>query len=99
MNLRLHTRTRREIRHVVDWLDRNSGRAGDEFLLELNAALENIAKNPTHFHFASGNLRRCNLQRFPYHILYEIHLTHVHVLTVKHHRRHPDYGRKSREND
>ena len=94
MNLRLHTRTRGEIRKAVDWYDRRSDRAGDEFLLELNAMLESIAANPTHFHFTSESLRRCNLQRFPYQILFEIHLTHVHVLTVKHHRRHPDYGRK-----
>ena len=94
MNLRLHTRTRREIRQAVDWHDRRSDRAGDGFLTELNKALKTIAENPTHFHFTSGNLRRCNLRRFPYHILFEIHLTHVHVLTVKHHRRHPDYGRK-----
>ncbi len=94
MTLRLHTRTRREIRNAVDWYDKRSDRAGDEFLRELNEALEHIAENPTHFHFSQGNLRRCNLQRFPYHILYEIHLTQVHVLTIKHHRRHPDYGRK-----
>lgn len=94
MMLRLHTRTRREIRNAVDWYDKRSDRAGDEFLRELNEALEHIAENPAHFHFSQGNLRRCNLQRFPYHILYEIHLTQVHVLTIKHHRRHPDYGRK-----
>lgn len=94
MNLRLHTRTRKEIRRAVDWYDQRSDRAGDEFLLELNTMLERIAANPTHFHFTAGNLRRCNLRRFPYHILFEIHLTHVHVLTVKHHRRHPDHGRK-----
>lgn len=94
MMLRLHTRTRREIRNAVDWYDKRSDRVGDEFLRELNEALEHIAENPTHFHFSQGNLRRCNLQRFPCHILYEIHLTQVHVLTIKHHRRHPDYGRK-----
>ncbi len=77
----------------MDWYDRRSDRAGDEFLQELNTALQGVAENPTHFHFTSGNLRRCNLRRFPYHILFEIHLTHVHVFTVKHHRQHPDYGK------
>lgn len=93
MNLRLHTRTRREISRAVNWLDRRSDRAGDDFLVELNEALEDIALNPTHYHFTSGNLRRCNLRRFPYHIIFEIHLTHVLVFTVKHDRRHPDYGK------
>lgn len=97
MKLKLHSAIRREVRTVVQWYDRKSDRAGDEFIHEVNAALERISEAPTRFHLASGDVRRCNLERFPYHILFEIHLMHVHVLTVKHHRRHPDYGLKRRQ--
>ncbi len=97
MKLRMHTATRRDVRQAVSWYDKRSDRAGDEFVHEVNAALERIADNPTHFHFSSGNVRRCNLSQFPYHILFEIHLMEIHVIAIKHHRKHPSSGWKRRK--
>ncbi len=96
MKLKLHTSIKRDIRHAVNWYDKKSDRAGDEFIQEVNTALERIAADPTHFHFMHDNVRRYNLKRFPYHIIFEIHLMFVHVLAVKHHRMHPDFGLKRR---
>lgn len=96
MKLRMHTATRRDVRQAVRWYDMRSDRAGDEFLQEVNAAIERIAETPTHFHFSHDNVRRCNLHQFPYHILFEIHLVEVHIIAIKHHRKHPSYGLKRR---
>ena len=41
-----------------------------------------------------GDLRRVNLDRFPYHFLFRIHGDTVRILVVRHHRRHPLYGRQ-----
>lgn len=96
MKLKLHAGIKRDIRNAVNWYDKRSDRAGDAFIVEVNTALGRIAADPTHFHFMCDNIRRCNLKRFPYHILFEVHLMFVHVLAVKQHRMHPDFGLKRR---
>jgi len=48
--------------------------------------------NPRRFHFDRSGLRRCNLERFPYHFLYDIRGEYVRVWVLRHDRRNPDFG-------
>jgi plasmid stabilization system protein ParE len=98
MKLKLHRGIKRDVRLAVEWYDRKSDRAGNEFITEVNQAFDSIAANPERFHFTYGSIRRCNLKRFPYHVLFEEYLMCIHVLAVKHHKRHPRLGLRRRMN-
>lgn len=63
-----------------------------EFWKELSAYLIKIRKNPTHHHVDESGLRRCNLKKFPYHILFIDRVNCVRVQVVRHHSRRSAYG-------
>jgi plasmid stabilization system protein ParE len=63
-----------------------------EFYAEIQSCFRAVAKTPEAHGKYSGDLRRVNLTRFPYHFLYRVASDHVRVLVVRHHRRHPNVG-------
>jgi plasmid stabilization system protein ParE len=69
---------------------------GVDFRHQINETIFLIQANPERFHFLSPktHLRRANLTRFPFHLVYEVNeLTRVvRVQVVRHDRRHPTYG-------
>ncbi len=96
MNLIYHPSVRRDVRSILKYYGTQSSRAADRFSAELSKAEGKLETNPTHYHFISGNLRRLNLGRFPFHMIYEVVDGEVYILVVRHHRRHPDYGLRRR---
>lgn len=91
----VHRSARREVSEIVAYLDDKAGeKTGDAFFAELMGALESLREDHARHHFYRGDLRRLNLKRFPYHVLYRVHLTVVRVLVIRHHHRHPDHGIK-----
>ena len=54
--------------------------------------IERAAENPLRFHLVGREFRRINLQRFPYHVLYDARSDSIRVMIVRHNKRHPDYG-------
>jgi hypothetical protein len=40
---------------------------GEDFFSEFKIGLAKVSENPRFFHFDPTGLRRCNLERFPYH--------------------------------
>ncbi|MFT5634452.1 MAG: plasmid stabilization system protein ParE [Rubritalea sp.] len=69
-----------------------------EFWAELSESLIKIRQNPTHFHFSQPELRRCNLKKFPYHILFLDNPDKVRIQVVRHNSRRPAYGTKRKRN-
>jgi len=59
---------------------------------ELSACLLSIRANPTLFHFDESGLRRCNLKRFKFHIMFIIQRDRVRIQVVRHNSRNPRYG-------
>ena len=92
MKLEFHPAVGRDLRKITAYYDENSLTATDRFLDEFRAALDGIRENPTRHHLVDSDRRRCNLKRFPYHLIYEIQEDVVYILVVRHHSRHPDYG-------
>lgn len=92
MKLALHPAVRRELRDIIDRYDRLSDQAGDRFIEEVNTAFQRIKADPEHFHFITERFRRCNLKRFPYNVVFEVHGSTIRVAAVRHHSRHPDFG-------
>jgi plasmid stabilization system protein ParE len=93
MRLALHSRVAMDIARVMRYYEEVAGtQLADEFYAELHSRFVTAAKTPEAFTRHSGDLRRVNLPRFPYHFLYRIAADHVLVLVVRHHRRHPNVG-------
>ncbi len=69
----------------------------DEEVLERRRQLESgeveeIRRFPTRHHLDASGLRRKNLKRFPFHILYEILSDLIRVMVIRHDRRNPEFG-------
>lgn len=54
--------------------------------------MQQAAERPESFAIRERDLRRVNLQRFPYHFLFRIVGDVVRILVVRHHRRRPTVG-------
>jgi len=59
----------------------------DEFYEELLAFFKKAAASPESYAIRERDLRRVNLERFPYHFLFRIVGDRVRVLVVRHHSR------------
>jgi len=64
-------------------------RLADDFYAELRLAFQKSAENPEAYNVRAHNLRRVNLQTFPYHFLFRFVDDCVRVLVVRHHSRRP----------
>lgn len=93
MNLVYHRDVQRDVSAVLDYYDAVGGPAlGDAFFAEFMAHVALSMENPTRFHPFSGELRRVNLRRFPYHFLFRVHGDTVRILVLRHHQRSPEFG-------
>ena len=96
MIFRIIPQAQREITEAARWYDRERAGLGEEFLLELEEAVEQIRQNPTgcplweHYHGAA-EIRRSRLHRFPYVVIFVRSGDLVRVIAVSHARRHPLY--------
>jgi toxin ParE1/3/4 len=93
MEVVFHRLFQRDLNAAIRYYDGEGGRElGDRFFLELELTVGKVTQNPRRFHFASGNLRRAALRKFPYHVLFEETPTRLKFLVLRHDRRHPSYG-------
>jgi toxin ParE1/3/4 len=93
MNLIYHRHVQHDVSAVLNYYDEVGGPGlGDAFFEEFMAYVALVLESPTRFHPVDGDLRRANLERFPYHFLYRIHRDTIRILVVRHHQRDPTYG-------
>lgn len=93
MRLIYNARVQQDVSVALRYYDEQGGpELGDAFFLELTAHVELARVQPGRFHRASGELRRVNLERFPYHFLFRVIGETVRILVVRHNRRHPSFG-------
>jgi plasmid stabilization system protein ParE len=64
----------------------------DEFYEELLAFFGKAADTPEAYAIRERDLRRANLERFPYHFLFRVAGDAVRILVVRHHSRRPSLG-------
>lgn len=89
----VHRLAAQEALEVFHYLaEKANADVADGFFEELMTVLEGLQSDHGRHHFFRGDIRRANLRRYPYHVLYRVHSTQVRVLAVRHHRRHPDHG-------
>lgn len=93
MRLAFHPKVYSDIAQVMEYYERvASADLADEFYAELQQLIREAAKRPESFPVRERNIRRANLQRFPYHFLFRIASDAVRVLVVRHHKRDPSLG-------
>lgn len=78
------------------WYEDQRSGLGDQFLDELQAAIERISESPSSFamleqYSGRHDVRRCRLKRFPYGVIFFIRGDDVVVVAVCHARRRPLY--------
>jgi plasmid stabilization system protein ParE len=77
----------------MDYYENVAGpKLSDEFYEELRTFFRKAADSPQAYDILERDLRRVNLERFPYHFLFRILGDAIRILIVRHHSRHPSLG-------
>ena len=93
MRLILHPQVYSDIDKIMEYYERTATpELAHEFYVELRHFLAEAAARPESFSIRERDLRRVNLNRFPYHFLFRVAGDIVRILVVRHHRRHPSFG-------
>lgn len=64
---------------------------GGRFRKEIREALARLRYWPFSAPVEHGDIRRLNLSRFPYKLLYAVVVDRIYIIAVAHHHRAPDY--------
>src|SRR5947209_452385 len=89
---------RAEIDEASGWYDTRQAGLGDEFLTAVESALLAVEKDPHRFEKlrtprSRRDVRRCNLSRFPFSIVFECQKDEIVVVAIAHASRRPGYWR------
>lgn len=76
------------------WYNLQREGLGDEFLLALEAKLNEIKRNPNQFTTTYKNVKRAFLKRFPYGLFFIIEGNTIYILAVVHTSRSPKIWQK-----
>ncbi len=90
--LRFHPSVQRDINEAMDHYASISESLADGFWIELQGAFANVESAPEAHHFDQSGLRRFNLTRFPYNILYVVKDDRIRIQVVRHNSRRPLFG-------
>lgn len=97
MDLVFHHKVYSDISAVMQYYERvASDELADEFYLELRSYMVAASTRPEPYSIRDRDIRRVNLERFPYHFLFRVVGDTVRVLVVRHHRKNPDFGIRRR---
>ena len=93
-----HVEAQFDVLEIVEYYEREAGvGVADRFTAELESFIERLAENPLAYREFRLGIRRANLHKFPYHVLYRIVEDEtVKITSVKHDRRRPSYGLRRR---
>jgi toxin ParE1/3/4 len=93
MRLEFHKQVASDISRIMDYYESVSGpELADDFFTELKFYFQKAAESPESYSVREHDLRRANLNRFPYHCLFRIVEDRVRVLVGRHHKRRPSLG-------
>jgi len=92
MQLRYQKLVQRDVSEALKYYESIYPHLADSFWDELMAAIDTIRANPSRYHFDHNHFRRCNMNVFPYHILYRVKLQTIRIIAVRHNQRNPSFG-------
>jgi plasmid stabilization system protein ParE len=93
MELDFHPDVASDIAQILDYYESVAGtQLANEFDTELKAYFQKVVQHPEAYAIRTRDLRRVNLERFPFHFLYRIGNDRIRILVVRHHSRRPSLG-------
>jgi plasmid stabilization system protein ParE len=93
MRLILHPKVYSDIERIMEYYEQTGiPDLANEFYEELRQFIVEAGARPESSSIRRGDVRRMNLQRFPYHFLFRIAGDSVRILVVRHHSTHPSLG-------
>ena len=93
--LSLHPLVQRDLSQILDYYQLEGGeKLADRFFTEAQRLIERIEANPEQFHFIDDHYSRANLNTFPHHFIFEVTPRGPRITVLRHHKRHPRYGRQ-----
>ena len=93
MRARFLIPARRELNKAVRYYNAQRIHLGDEFRDEAWDTIQRIREFPLAWHPMGGAVRRCQMHRFPYSIIYEPTQIEIVVIAVAHLHQAPEYWR------
>ena len=91
MRVITHPKADQELEEAVFYYEISSPGFGDRFLNEFTKTISRIVEAPERWRIIQGNVRKLNLKRFPYAVVYETRQESIYVIAVMHLRRQPFY--------
>ena len=94
MIVRLHPEVDNDLLAAMEYYEREAvPELAVEFYAEFRRCSDQLSLRPESFPITESGLRRMNLHRFPFHILFEVlNETVVEIFVVKHDHRDPAFG-------
>lgn len=93
MKTRFLLPARRELRETVRYYHTQLPRLGEEFRDEAWETVRRIKEFPLAWHPLGDTIRRCQMRRFPYGIIYEASEDDIVIIAIAHLHRKPEYWR------
>lgn len=93
MKIRFLLPARRELREAVRYYNAQRVRLGEEFRDEVWETIQRMKIFPEAWQPLSASIRRCQLNRFPYGLIYEPSEDEIVIIAVAHLHRAPEYWR------
>ena len=82
--LKRHPLVRADLQNAYDWYEDELPGLGGEFQQEFIRVYRKLGQGPLLYAVRFANVRRLNLERFPYGIFYAVKPGELHVLAVLH---------------
>jgi len=83
-----------DLSEIMDWYRHQKEGLEIEFKLSLEAAFDQLKRNPLAFQIRVKGSRNILLQRFPYKVVFKIYSERIKIYGVLHHSRSPKLIRK-----
>lgn len=91
MKVRFLSPARREFEEAVRYYESQKPDLGVDFRNEVKATLNRVVAHPQAWQSLAGDIRRCQMSRFPYGLIYESSATEVIVIAIAHLHREPGF--------
>lgn len=91
VRISFHPKATSELEASADWYAERSRRAARNFCVAVDVAITNIGADPKRFVRIDARHRGCNVQKFPFQIVFRHDRDRVHIVAVAHAKRRPGY--------
>lgn len=93
MKIRFLRPASRELNEAVRYYNAQKVRLGEEFRDEAWETISRIKEFPLAWHPLNETIRRCQMRRFPYGLIYQASDTEIIIIAVAHLHQEPEYWR------